>query len=300
MAVRFGSNCHPVAVPAVADDVDGDRRSDMLWRNDPNTDFAYWLMDGPQRVSGQGYSVGPNWNVVAKGDFNGDGQLDLVWSDGQSMQLWQRKIDGYEGLPMPLYPRGYRVVAHGDVNGDGKTDLLWRDADDRVLALWVMDGAQVVDSSSYGLSAGWRIAATGDLDGDRRLDLVLTNGARMDLWRGRRNLVWSAAAMGNFPVGWELTGTADMDGDGRHDLLWRHGQLGYFVYWRMVGPRRTYGREFLVDGTWRILKAGNFNSDGKADIVWTNGSLMQLWASGEGEGFQGLEMAAYPRGWTSR
>jgi hypothetical protein len=298
LSIRLGSNCYVRPLPRVVNDIDGDGMTDMLWRNEGKTDFAYWLMDGPQRRAGYGYAVGPAWNIIAKGDFNGDGALDLVWSDGQSMQLWQRYEDSYQGLVMPAYPQGYRVVATGDVDGDGKSDLLWRDETNSVLALWVMEGAWPRDGRAYGLPPAWRIAATGDLNGDRRLDLVLTNGTRMDLWRGARNLLWESAAMGGYPAGWELKDAADIDGDGREDLLWRHAELGYFVYWRMAGPRRTYGREYRVDGTWRVLDSGDYNGDGKADIVWTNGALMQLWASGEGEAFAGLEMPAYPRGWT--
>ncbi len=297
LEVRHGSNCRLVDDPRARNDLDGDGLSDLLWRNDLKTDLAMWLMDGAERRFGQGYSVGATWSVIAKGDLNGDGALDLVWSDGQHMQLWQRYGDGYQGLAMPSFPTGYRVVATGDVDGDGKADLLWRDDANTHVSLWVMDGADVRDGRAYGLSSAWRIAATGDLDGDRRMDLVLTNGMRMDLWRGARNLVWNPAPMGAYPAGWALAGSADMDGDGRDDLLWRHADLGYFVYWRMIGPQRIYGREYRVDGAWQVLQAGDYNGDGKGDVVWTNGTLMQMWASGETDGFAGLEMPGYPRGW---
>ena len=160
-----------------------------------------------------------------------------------------------------------------------------------------MDGANVRDGRAYGLSSAWSVTATGDLDGDRRMDLILRNGSRMDLWRGARNLVWSPASMGAYPIGWTFTDSTDMDGDGLDDLLWRHIGLGCFVYWRMVGPQRIGGREYRVNGVWRVLQAGDYNGDGKADIVWTNGTLMQVWASSEDGSYAGLEMPDYPRGW---
>lgn len=297
VTMRYGSNCVPSPAPVVANDADGDGDTDMMWRNDARTDLASWVMDGHERVGAQGYRVGPQWNIVASGDFNGDGARDLVWSDGRSMQLWQRYGDGYQGWQMPDFPAGYRVVATGDVDGDGNADLLWRDADNTVLALWTMDGPWVKDGRAYGLSAGWRVAGTGDLNADGRLDLVVTNGVRMDLWKGQRNLQWESAAMGGYPVGWELAGTADVDGDETSDLLWRHAALGYFVQWKMIGPRRVWGREYGVDGAWRVLSTGDYNRDGKADFVWTNGTLMQLWSSRPEGGYAGLEMPGYPRGW---
>ena len=297
LSLYTGSGCKARAPAAIRDDVDGDGDTDLLWRNDGKTDFACWLMQGAQRPYGVGYSVGPAWNVIAKGDFNGDGTLDLVWSDGHDMQLWQRYGDSYQGWVMPAYPQGYRVVATGDVDGDGNADLLWRDRENTQLALWTMDGAWVKQGKAYGFPPSWRVAASGDLNGDGRMDLIISNGTRMDLWQGQRNLVWQPAAMGGYPAGWDLTGAADIDGDGKSDLLWRHAELGYFVQWRMVGPRRTWGREYRVDGSWRVLTHGDYNADGKADFVWTNGTLMQLWASGEGDGYAGLEMPDYPRGW---
>jgi hypothetical protein len=298
VTMRYGSNCVPSRAPVVVNDVDGDGDTDMMWRNDARTDLASWLMDGHERVGAQGYRVGPQWNIIASGDFNGDGARDLVWSDGRDMQLWQRYGDGYQGWQMPAFPIGYRVVAAGDIDGDGNADLLWRDADNTVLALWTMDGPWVKDGRAYGLPASWRIAGTGDLNADGRLDLVVTNGVRMDLWKGQRNLQWESAAMGGYPVGWELAGTADIDGDGASDLLWRHAALGYFVQWKMIGPRRIWGREYGVDGAWRILSTGDYNRDGKADFVWTNGTLMQLWSSRPEGGYAGLEMPGYPRGWS--
>lgn len=296
--VHYGRNCHAARPRIARNDVDGDGRSDLLWRSESRNDLAFWLMDGPLRRVGEGHRVGGGWDVIARGDFNGDGALDLVWSNGQEMQLWQRYGAGYQGLVMPAFPRGYRVVATGDVDGDGKADLLWRDDGNTQVALWVMEGAAVRDSRAYGLSPGWTIAAVGDLDGDRRVDLLITNGARLDAWWGRRNLLWERAAMGAYPMGWTLLDAADIDGDGRDDLLWRHAGLGYFVYWRMVGPQRIQGLEYRVGSSWRVLKSGDQTGDGKADIVWTDGTSMQVWASTGTGAFEGLSMVDYPRGWT--
>lgn len=293
----YGQDCHPLPPAGIAHDIDGDRRSDLLWRTDDNMHWAYWIMHGAVRTDGMSYAIGAGWRIVARGDFTGDGRTDLIWSDGIHMQMWQRDDAGYRGISMRDYPAGYRVVASGDIDGDGKADLAWRDDADTLIALWRMDGAEVIDGRNFKLPPGWRVAGSGDLDGDRRLDLVVTDDTRMVLWSGKANLTFVPAAMGGYPLGWALVGLSDVDADGTSNLLWRHAAGGYFVHWNMRGPRRVSGTTFHVDGSWRVIDTGDFDGNGAGDVLWSNGELVQLWAS-LGDSFAGWTVSYYPHGWS--
>ncbi|GHA71320.1 FG-GAP repeat domain-containing protein [Cognatilysobacter bugurensis] len=295
--IHYGQGCIVPGSPTVIDDLNSDRKSDLLWRDDVQHHLATWAMDGASVIGGAAYGVGPSWSVVARGDFDGNGRLDLVWSDGYTMQMWKGMESGYVGVGMQSFPTGYRVVSVGDVDGDGRADLGWRDAGNSTYALWLMDGERVRSGRAYGVSQSWRIAGTGDLNGDRRLDLVWTDGQSMHLWSGAVNLLFNTAAMGSYPTGWELIGTGDVTGDGRDDLFWRHAGLGYFVTWKMAGTRRVSGAQYSVDGSWRVLHAGDHTGDGLTDLVWTNGNAMQLWAATD-NGFAGYGMRDYPVGWS--
>ncbi|MGO4779203.1 FG-GAP repeat domain-containing protein, partial [Lysobacter sp. 2RAB21] len=148
------------------------------------------------------------------------------------MKLWEGDgKGGYVGTQMRDYPSGWRVVAAGDVNGDGKADLLWRDEANISVALWVMQGAQVIDSAGYSTGPQWWVAGSGDFNGDGRLDVVWTDGVQMQLWKAGTGLAFDGETMRDYPQGWELAATGDVDGDGKADLMWRYPVSGHFAIW---------------------------------------------------------------------
>ena len=50
-----------------------------------------------------------------------------------------------------------------NIIGDGKHDLLWRDANTGTVAIWLLDGLQVLQTGSLGaVPSHWLIATTGD------------------------------------------------------------------------------------------------------------------------------------------
>ena len=79
---------------------------------------------------------------IAGGDFDGDGLLDLAFSDGLTVELWHnRGEDGFETI-LQLSDVYFQGLADGD--GDGDVDLLVvEDLDDRWsnATMWINDGA---------------------------------------------------------------------------------------------------------------------------------------------------------------
>ncbi|ALN92205.1 insecticide toxin TcdB middle/N-terminal region family protein [Lysobacter gummosus] len=285
-------------VPPSSSDINDDRKSDLLWRDDARENLAIWRMDGADVVEGIGHAVGADWRVLATGDFQGDRKLDVIWTNGAQMQLWEGDgKGGFVGIQMRDYPSGWRVVAVGDVNGDGKADLLWRDEANISVALWVMQGAQVIDSAGYSTGPQWWVAGSGDFNGDGRLDVVWTDGLQMQLWKAATGLAFEGETMRDYPQGWELAATGDVDGDGKADLMWRYPELGHFAIWHMDGGAYVSSEGYLPGVDWRVAQTGDFTGDGRADIVWTNGSAMQLWQS-QGASFIGVPMPDYPSGWS--
>jgi len=277
-------------------DVNGDGKSDLLWNLDAGGQWVYWTMDGPNRLDGAGYGVGSGWYIVATGDFRGDDRLDVIWSDGTNMQLWDGSGTSYAGLAMQAYPRGYEVVAVGDLNADGRDDLVWRSAAGMV-GTWLMNGPSVIGSASYSVAPAWRVVGSGDMNGDNRLDIVWTDNSSMQLWTGSAG-GFAGAMMPAYPTGWNLVGIGDVNGDNFDDVLWRYPATGEIAYWRMSGANRVSGSGFAASTAWRPVQVADFTGDGRADIIWTNGQQMQMWIS-QGGTFSGAAMQGYPVDWTA-
>ena len=62
------------------------------------------------------------------GDFNGDGKMDLMMTNGNISKIYTINKDGYNYPLEKLYESGFPTKYHraftGDFNGDGKTDLI--------------------------------------------------------------------------------------------------------------------------------------------------------------------------------
>lgn len=138
----------PVANPGwrVADtgDFDGNGFPDLLWRHAGTGANAIWHGDlmpwdygwldlFPTRIP----SVPLAWQVAGVGDFDGDGDDDL---------LWRRAIDGANAI-WPSANRdaavrlasaapSWRVSTVSDLDGNGKADVVWRHATTGAIRVW--------------------------------------------------------------------------------------------------------------------------------------------------------------------
>jgi hypothetical protein len=79
-----------------APDLDGDRKSDLLWRNEATGRIYAMLMNGPAIASEGTVYMEPNlaWKIVAQGDYNGDGKADLLWRNDSTGQVYMVLMNG--------------------------------------------------------------------------------------------------------------------------------------------------------------------------------------------------------------
>jgi riboflavin synthase alpha subunit len=116
---------------AVADDFNGDGKSDIAWRNDSGV-AAIWNMNDGTTVSGHNLGVVPaNWHVAGTGDFNADGRSDFVWSNDTGVTaIWDMTDYGtiLHGNSLGTLPLNWSVAGVGDFNGDHMSDILWRNS----------------------------------------------------------------------------------------------------------------------------------------------------------------------------
>jgi hypothetical protein len=215
--------------------------------------------------------------VAAKGDFNGDGKIDLIWENTGTGERYAWMLNGptflssaYLGTVAPAW----HIAGAADFNNDGKIDLFWQNLSTGDLYLWLMSGTSFQSSVYLGnIDPQWHMVATGDFNGDGYADLVWENTSTGDryLWRMTGTAFRSSVYLGNVPPAWHIAAVADFNGDGKVDLLWQNTSTGEIYVWLMNGTTFV-SSVFLgvVPTDWSIAAAGDFNGDGKPDIAWQN------------------------------
>jgi 6-phosphogluconolactonase (cycloisomerase 2 family) len=232
-------------------------------------------------------AVPANFQIRGTGDFDGDGDADILWRQDQGLVVtWEME----NGDLLTTHSFGevstnFQIVGTGDFDGDGDTDILWRHVDG-LNVIWEMeDGAFVTNRNLPQASTSFQVAGTGDFDGDGDADI---------LWRGSAGqvVIWEIedgafVVNHNLPqvsTNFEIAGTGDFDGDGDADILWR-GNDGQVVTWEMEDGAFVVNHNHVVVPTnFAIAGTEDFDSDGDSDILWRHvDGLTVTWEMEGGE-----------------
>jgi hypothetical protein len=214
-----------------------------------------------RRVSGQ-------FEHAPTGDFDGDGNTDILWyGEGSKPEFisWGRAGRGF--VQGQITARGRMRPLTGDFNGDGRADILWYVPGTGKDHLWLGQPDRRFDNNPVRIVTTFTRGLVGDFDGDGRDDVFWygQGGDPDKLWFGRPDGRFVARAI--TVAGSYLPASGDFDGDGRDDVVWyAPGDSADFVW---------YGRrDRTFDSTSRQWShqaqpiAGDFNQNGRDDIFW--------------------------------
>ena len=213
--------------------------------------------------------------ALAKLDFDGDGNEDLVFEDADgSVEIWLMNGTTVKLMGTRIVPTlpGHVMHSAGDFDGDGKADLLFQRLDGSV-EMWLMDGTAIKATGVImPISHGWSVVGTGDFDADGKSDILWHNlDGTVGLWlmngttqKQRTSIIGAGAVSVPTHVG-------DFNGDGKSDIVWRSSYDGTVYIWLMNGLVAA-DRGPVMNGptTWEVLQTADLDHDGRSDLVWQN------------------------------
>jgi len=273
---------------AVANDFNGDGRSDLMWQHTSGT-FSEWQSNGnsftPNVFVG---GVGPGWHSEGAFDFSGDGQADLLWRSDTTGQftIWNSTGNGF--APNSFVggvSNDWTVAALADFNGDGYDDMIFRNSTSGTFSVWQSTGTGFTPNVFVStVDNGWHLTAAADFSGDGKADLLWRNdNGSLAEWQSNGNGFTPNVYAGVVDPAWHVLGTGDFSGDGRTDILFRHDS-GTFTEWQSTGNGFT-ANVYVNSGVgnaWQLAQTGDFNSDGRDDLLWrdSNGTFTEWQSTG--------------------
>jgi hypothetical protein len=307
----------PSSTEIIAADFNGDGKADLMLAGN----YVFYGQDGLTVLFGSGHAVFdspaaylglPNLDIVASGDFNGDGRPDLVLGSNQAnlVTVLLGEGEGRFSLPIGNYTLAQPVaIAAGDVNGDGKLDL--------AVPLEFSNQVQIMLGNGDGtFNLGTPVKAPGasfmtvlrDFNHDGILDLATVssntisgqNAVIIFFGNGdgtfRDGPTYPLPSNPTYPVGWVV---ADFNGDGNLDLAIAEENQDSVVEVFLGKEDGTFNQAGSYDAGTRALSlvAGDFNGDGKLDLATidqaTNRIVRILWGVGDGSFHPGPSLSVF-------
>lgn len=260
-------------------DVNGDGRQDLIFNHrDAGANqvaVALGRTDGTFGTPGAALSV-PNappqgWAAfdLHVGDFNGDGDADLIWDERDSVNLmFVALADGaggwtFETPQQQVKPNwgGYGLYV-GDLNHDGRADLVWNRTNQGpnwvYTALSNGDGTFALDTTlqTFG-SGGWTPYHTvmADINRDGKADLIWNVTFGSELNRTYTALSNGDGTFGTLNGGYDhpvpccwgtyQTLVGDVSGDQVPDILWFYSSASADYLHKALGA--TSGQIYFQD-----------------------------------------------------
>lgn len=289
-------------------DFDGNGTSDLIVRDcisgiNPNAVSAYYsafTSDVPAYTENGITTFNMNgWSSVGFGDFDGDNDSDLLWSNDSTgtFGLWLMDTSLYPATPYTTAAMfgtisGFVPIGTGDFDANGTTDILFQNEVTGGTEIWLMSDITpgvYTQRSVYGTSPGadWLMRGVGDLDNDGDADILwqrkltaATNPGAVACWLIDTSIVAPAAPYTPKSIwnsgleGWQIYGLCDWDADGDDDVIWKSDSVGNMATWELNG---VSGNSLLYTAAsislaetvgWDVIGFGDFNGDTHFDLMW--------------------------------
>jgi FG-GAP-like repeat/Cep192 domain 4 len=299
---------NPVGI--ASDSFNGPGSSDLVTANSTTNNISLLLGNGSggfSNASGSPFAGPTATEDVATGDFNNDGNPDVVGTGNGSASVYLGNGSGGLGSPTNIATVGSSntSVVTGDFNNDGNLDFATSN-DTGQLRVFLGNGTGTVfnqtGQGNIPIGGGTTDLATADFNNDGRPDLVVSNagpvspGVQVFLGTagpsGTFNAQTAVALAGNVP---NSVDAGDVNNDGNADAVVGNSNGGgagvRVLLGNGAGGFSNAGGPASINGGASPLGVtlGDFDSDGLLDIAVANntnpGSVTVLLNNGNGTSY---------------
>jgi hypothetical protein len=274
--------------------ISGGATLDVLIGNGDGT-FAYTQMFG----------AGFGGRAVAIADFNNDGQLDAVATEGgQNFDVLLGSAPGKfvasrayalkTMISQEVFPRS--VVA-AKLDSDNSPDLLVaNETPGRVIVLHGAGDGTFGAATTFPAASGTLFAVAADLNLDGKNDIITANSTAnsVSVLLGRGDGTFQAHVDYAAATDPEFVLTADVNGDGRVDVITANkSSASISVFLSDGSGKLSTHKNYRTDKQPVWLATGDLNHDGKLDIVAAThlGAATVLLGNGDGTFARGVTLS---------
>lgn len=270
-------------------DLNGDGKPDAIIafsgvNGDTASSTSFELMNqgnGTFTTGSNGVAAGP-FNVIATGDFNGDGKIDIAISSGGLQILYN--LGGGRFTSGPTYNIFPSAGVAADFNKDGHLDLMVADSSGQstngVYVLYGQTGGTFTTPKRL-TSLTMTALNAADLNHDGYLD-VIGMGSSFAVFTSQKGSFSSPrvyAGLGYFPA-YPTFGLGDFNRDGNWDVAFSN-----FIMYGSSGATFQAPAVTLSSGAGSVT-TGDFNGDGIEDVATVNSSSGTVTVfTGSGKGY---------------
>jgi hypothetical protein len=218
-----------------------------------------------------------NTPAVVRADFNGDGNVDILWryhGTGGYNAVWLRGTASAAASLMSVPLKKNSVIVVDMENVGKKRKVVDRVDMDKMFSMKGLKKGDIKDGfDKYKMPGGNHAGRFIDpFDTEKIIPLQIISRTMASSVTDPRNDPQSEDLMAVADQNWKLCGTGDFNKDGKVDIVWSNVDTAHNCVWYMDGTTFA-GYAQLPDGSttdWVLGGVGDFDRDGNPDLIWNN------------------------------
>jgi hypothetical protein len=301
---EYNNGSNPI-VARTKNDYNADGIAGWIWKGQSNgveTQSQNWQLTFPLYSPNWGvpnrfytpvFPDQANWEIVTSGDFNKDGDADILWRNLATAEwkVWQMQngLRTAQNTPADFdLAHEWTVIGAGDTDKDGDDDVIFNKATSGEVLVWEMQDHAIANTHAVGTKAGYALNRIGDFNKDGDVDLLFRQNSADVLvtWEIEANAFVLERALANTGTNYQPVCAGDFDNDNDDDIMLVNSSTMQEKWFEMENYARL-SQKFGATNTGFVFKGcGDYDGDGDADMLWQRSAddanrvvLQQSWGA---------------------